>query len=676
MNLQKKRLKKLKKLFPEVFTEGLQIDWDKLRLTLGQNIDLNKERYGLHWPGKADCFKHILRGSQATLAPYAEESLKKDGTPYAIGLEFGESNDSENIFIEGENLEVLKLLQKSYLGKIKLIYIDPPYNTGKDFIYPDSFKDNLANYLQYTGQAGENGKKWRLNPETDGRYHSHWLNMMYPRLFLARNLLREDGVIFISIDDNELDNLRKICDEIFGEQNRLDRGCLIWLNQGSTKGFTQIVKNHEYILAYGKNADCVKTYCPKTELLKSKEIDERLHILRSPKNPVAAITFPKGLRIEKELNKVFRGSIGKGQNRIDIRSEKMEFRNGVLVEDTILEAAWPSKNQLLSFLRGETTYDTQGQRWIAVYFNPNGVPYHKKERNRRTPSSVIKDVGNTGFNDLEKIKLSRFFPYAKPVALIKELLKFFTSYEEPCLILDFFAGSATTAHAVIELNKEDGGERRFICVQIPEPTDPKSEAAKAGYKTIAEIGKERIRRAAAKIQQEITAQKEKEDTSLLPRQEEKNIDLGFRVFKLVPSCLKPWNSAPTKDPSLLERKLFEHIDPIAPPNEKTRLLYEILLKSGFPLAAHLQKLYFDANAQKLIARPIDRAKVVYSVAEGALLICLEEEVDIQILRAMAEAQPARIICLDKSFRGKNADALKTNAVMLMQSKGVISFRTI
>lgn len=576
-------IEQLRQIAPGAFTEG-KLDLEALKILVGEaNIASGSERYGLSWAGKAQALEALREPTYGTLNPAPEESVHFDAT--------------EHIFIEGENLEVLKILQKNYFCKIKMIYIDPPYNTGNDnFIYPDRFAETREAYLKRINDLSDTEGKllrlpyYRKNSRENGHFHSNWLSMMYPRLFLARQLLREDGVIFISIDDNELDNLRKICDEIFGEQNRLDRGCLIWINQGSTKGFTKIVKNHEYILAYGKNADLVKTNCLKAEALKSKEIDERLHILRSPKNPVAAITFPKGLKIEKELNKVFRQSIGKGENRIDIRSEKMEFRNGVLIEDTILEASWSSKNQLLSFLRGETTYDTKGQKWLAVYFTASGVPYHKKERNRQILSSIIKDVGNTGFNDLEKIKLSRFFPYAKPVALIKELLKFFTSYEESCIILDFFAGSATTAHAVMELNKEDGGTRTFICVQIPESTDEKSEAHKAGYANIAEISKERIRRAAAKIKQEIAANQEKENAFPFREKEEKKIDLGMRVFKLAPSNFKDWRG----DNIASSQEYMEQLSLIAENSVKTgaqkdNIAWEIALKlvSPLPLSAKL-----------------------------------------------------------------------------------------
>ena len=325
-------ISKLREILPDIFTEG-KIDFNKLKMELGEYVDESHEKYNFTWPGKTQAMKESQKQSTGTLRPCKEDSKHWDKT--------------QNLYIEGDNLEVLKLLQKGYYNKIKMIYIDPPYNTGKDFIYPDNYQDNLENYLELSGQTQNDNTntsksiKLTNNPETEGRFHTKWLNMIYPRLKLARNLLKEDGVIFISIDDNEVENLRKICDEIFGSENRLDRGAIIWPNKGSTKGFNKIVKNHEYILAYSKNAELVESKYGENNPDKMDIIDERLQIKRSKKNPVASVKFPKGLKIEGVSNIEFTESIGNGTNRIDIIDGSLKFVDGKLTEDVVLEASFP-----------------------------------------------------------------------------------------------------------------------------------------------------------------------------------------------------------------------------------------------------------------------------------------------------------------------------------------------
>lgn len=500
LNIVQDQLEKLKQLFPEAITEG-KIDWEKLQATLGkENIEFRNERYVLNWAGKADAFKVLQQSTTATLKPCPGEGIN-DGFD---SLSFGEGRGevSENVFIEGENLEVLKVLQKAYYGKIKCIIIDPPYNTGSDsFIYPDSFKESKEGYQKRIGDIDEEGYllkegMFRKNSKDSGHYHSNWLSMMYPRLFLAKNLLRDDGVIFVHIDDNEVHNLRLIMNEIFGEENTTDRGAMVWLNKGSTKGFTKIVKNHEYILSYSKNVELVKSLFGENFSDSLDIIDERLQIKRSPRNPLARVKFPKGLRMEGINNIIFDKSVGNGSNLIDIIEGPLIFENGLLKEDVVLEASFPYKNQMIDFFSkigtGKETFDTKGQKWIEVYFRKSGVPYFKKTRNTLVISSVLDDVSNSGFTDLKDLELHSYFDNPKPVNLIKKLLSFFSSADD--IILDFFAGSGTTAQAVLELNKEDGGNRKFILVQLPEKCDEESEAYKAGYKTIADISKERIRR--------------------------------------------------------------------------------------------------------------------------------------------------------------------------------------
>lgn len=617
------KLRQLQQLFPEAFTENQTINFERLKTALGQfpeTHDQPRERYGLTWPGKNECLKIIQQASTATLKPRRKESVRFD--------------DSENLFIEGDNLEALKLLQKAYYGKVKAIYIDPPYNTGNEFVYSDKFADPIETYLQYTGQLDENGRKNSTNGETNGRHHSNWLSMMYPRLYLARQLLAEDGVIFISIDDNEMPGLRLLCDEIFGEENRLDRGLIVWPNKGSTKGFRKIVKNHEYILAYGKNAEAVEScFCKNFQA--KEEIAERLQTKRSPRNPIAKVRFPKGLRIETKETVHFPGPISPGTNQIDVHEGNLRFVDGKLAEDVVLEASYPSKKQLEDFLErlgtDEATYDTKGQRWLEVYFTKTGVPYHRKRREVKVISSMLENVTNSGLRDLISLGGDLSVDYPKPVGLIFELLSYFTSNND--IVLDFFAGSCTTAHAVMKLNKEDGGNRRFIMVQLPEPYPKNSESFKAGFKTIADVGKERIRRAAAKLDDES----------------------GFKVFRLDRSNFKVWDNAPPKNVKELQKRLEMHVNHLNPQSSKEDILYEILLKAGHPLTTRIEKKEMAGTK-------------IYSVNNGKLFLCLEK-LTLKAVHAMAKAEPQEVICLDSCFAGN--DELKTNAYYYFKCRSTV-----
>lgn len=598
---------KLKELFPEVFTEGGKIDFDKLKLTLGQAIDTGKERFGMSWAGKADCYKTIQQPSVATLVPARDESIDFDTT--------------ENLFIEGDNLEVLKLLQKSYFGKVKMIYIDPPYNTGNDFIYPDNYSENLDTYLEYTGQIDGEGRKFSTNPDTDGRFHSKWMNMMYPRLFLAKNLLREDGVIFISIDDNEVKNLRAICDEVFGEENYISDFAIVRSEGGGLA--KQVVRGHDYLLAYAKS---ISNFEP----------------LKRPKDIRGKIVNINGedYWIEEDwLRKEF------GKYGTCLYEEIVEYK-GLEKKEEIDKGLENGDYILLP--KGNGTHIVGRYRLIKE----DGSKFY----------SIMKHLNKDGVHDLEGLGLADVFNFPKPVSLIKELVRgatFFDSKKEN-IILDFFSGSATTANAVMNLNMEDNGNRKFICVQLPEPCDEKSEAFKAGYQTIAEISKERIRRAAAKIKAEQTEAQAKAD--LFDDGTANTIlDLGFRVFKLQKSNFKVWDANTPKDAEAIQQALELHIDHIDPQAEQEAILFELLLKSGFELTTPIKKLTL-AN------------KEVYSIADDALLICLDKALTSEVIREMAELNPSRVICLDEGFQDN--DQLKTNAVLIMKSKGVNDFRTV
>jgi adenine-specific DNA-methyltransferase len=621
MKIVDEQWQKLKELFPEVFTEGNKVDFEKLKLTLGEAVDPGKERYGMNWPGKADCFKIIQQPSIAALTPARDESVDFDTT--------------ENLFIEGDNLEVLKLLQKSYFGNIKMISIDPPYNTGNDFIYPDDYSESLDTYLRYTGQIDNEGRKYSTNTEADGRFHSKWMNMMYPRLFLARNLLREDGVIFISIDDHEVSNLRKLCDEIFGEVNFIEQ--VIWKKRyGGGAKEKHLVSVHEYILVYAKQIESIgELFVPYSQAAieryytqKDERIEERgpyrTHPLEATKsmgerrNLVFPITAPDG-------------------------TEVMPKRQWLWSKDRVTQAL--SKGDL-AFLR-----DKDGN-WSV-----HTKQYLKDENGDIRKSKAFSIIDNVftqhGTNEIiDLFGDAQIFPFPKPTGLLKPLLDLVA--DKDSIILDFFAGTSSSAHAILELNKKDGGNRKFIMVQLPEPTEENSEAHKAGYKTIADIGKERIRRVIKKIKGE---QEKKKD---LFSGDKPQPDLGFKVFKLQPSNFKLWDGDVAKDEEAIKKQIKLFVEHINPQSSQEDVLYEILLKSGFPLTTKIEKTVLAERD-------------VFSIADGSMFICLEKDLTPEVIRAMAEKKPERVVCLDEGFKGN--DQLKTNAVQIMKIRN-ITFRTV
>lgn len=621
MNITEDKVQKLKQIFPEVITEGNKVDFEKLKTTLGESVDTGKERYGMNWPGKADCFKIIQQPSIGTLVPVHKESVNFDTT--------------ENLFIEGDNLEVLKLLQKSYLGKIKMIYIDPPYNTGKDFIYPDNYTESLDTYLRYTGQLDSEGRRYSTNTETDGRFHSKWLSMMYPRLFLARNLLREDGVIFVSIDDNEVSNLRKVCDEIFGEENFL--ADIAWekryTRSNNSKTFASLV---EHILCYRKSEMLAEIKEPRNEKADS--------IYTNPDND------PRGVWTSVSyVNPALR------EQRPNLCYEiENPFNKVKVVHPT---NAWKYE---------KATYEIHKDEG-RLYWGKNGeniYPRLKKFLTEMDGGMVPvnfwshDDTGSTdeGSKELEILMDCKAFDFPKPHGLIQRMVKMIATPSGSDIILDFFVGSATTAHAVLDQNKQDGGNRKFLMVQLPEPCAEDSEAFKAGYKTIADIGKERIRRVIQKIKKEIKDNR-------LPLFPDKNptLDLGFKVFKLSSSNFKLWDTNVPKEKDSIHKQLSLHVDHINPISSQEDILYEILLKSGFPLITKIEQITLAG-------------KTVFSIAEGAMLICLEKELTAEVMKAIAEKRPIRVVCLDAGFKGN--DQLKTNAVQIMKSRKITDFRTV
>lgn len=614
-DIAEEKRQELLRLFPEIRTEGGKLDFERLKLALGESVDVGKERYGMTWPGKAECFKTIQMPSLGTLRPCPEESVNFDTT--------------ENLIIEGDNLEVLKLLQKSYLGKVKMIYIDPPYNTGNDFIYPDNYTESLQTYLAYTGQVDAEGRKFGTNTEADGRFHSKWLNMMYPRLYLARNLLRDNGVIFITIDDKEVDNLRKCCYEIFGEENFVAQ--IEWQKRytrsNNTDEFTSVI---DHLLVFARS-DAFRPQLIERE----EEANARYQNPdNDPRGPWKAIPFLNPLSPEERPNLAY--EIVHPSGRV-IRPKRKAWRSEEIVWKRLVkeDRVWWGKE-------GDSEFPSIKRFLSEVRQGMTPINFWSYEFAGHT------DAAN---QELKELLGDKVFDTPKPTRLVQRMIQLAASSEEDCLVLDFFAGSGTTAHAVLDFNKQDGGNRKFILVQLPELCEEDSAAFKAGLKTIADICKERVRRVIKRLNEE--------DAGKLGLEGKR--DLGFRVFKLAESNFTPWDAEAPKDAESLSQLLDLHVEHIREGRTAEDLLYEILLKSGFPLTTPVETVTL-AN------------RTVHSVADGALLICLDGALTLELIRAMADRKPERVVCLDAGFAGN--DQLKANAVQIFKTRGVTSFKTV
>jgi len=665
-NPQQELLELLKSKCPQGFTEG-KIDPKKLRQTLGEEVSEEGERYGLSWAGKADCFRHIQETTTATLKPIRSESVDFDKT--------------ENIFIEGDNLEVLKILQKTYQNKIKMIYIDPPYNTGNDsFIYPDRYKEEKDDYELRAGIKDAEGLLtkdgfWRKNSKDAGHFHSNWLSMMYPRLFLAKNLLREDGVIFVSIDDNEVQNLRMIMDEVFGEENFVSQ--LIWNTEGHTDNQYHIKVNHEYILLYVRSnvaTDEAIGYAidPNTRQDSNlwKGFAENSITKNGPGNPPSEILLPKGFPCKEnidvtlhpavvsnkfykdveELGYVSRDITKRYSLEYPIRRTPMEIREGLLQNDCIVFSGWANANKLKQFIENNFEPITEEDGVSYFYLSQKGVIYYRKDRPKaRNIVSVLRKVGTTEQMRSTLESWGIRFQYPKPFELMKYLAQFGSHSDS--IILDFFAGSCTTAHAAMALNAEDGGNRKFICVQLPEPCEAESEAYRAGFKTITEIGKERIRRAAKKIKKEIEGNLKFDKNKL---------DLGFKIFRLEQSNFKQWRER-VKTGDELKEQMRMFVDNVKKGAATEDMLFEIILKnSRFDLNVKVEKQSFDG---------ID----YYRLADGVEIVCLAPKITKKFVDKVLSEKPERFTCLDIGF--KNNDQLKTNTALQMEA-GKVEFKVI
>lgn len=618
-NKADENFKKLAELFPNAVTETIDengvvvraIDKDVLMQEINTHVvDGKEERYQFTWPDKKKSVLLANAPINKTLRPCREESVGKDGTPGGF--------DSENLYIEGDNLEVLKLLQETYLGKIKMIYIDPPYNTGNDFVYEDDFAQSADEYLANSGQFDGEGNRLVPNTENNGRFHTDWLNMIYPRLRLAKDLLAEDGVIFLSIDDNEVENLKKICNEVFGDANAAFP--FIWpLPRGINAGL--VARSHEYILVYTKNGLITKTF---NRISNEQNYSvERCNKKIDSRHPESIIEFPTGIRYEGK-DQVLEGII-EGSEQITIIG-KMVFKDGKLAEPVKLSAGWTMKNMILDWLAGKTVTDLKGQVIEEFFFKENGKLYSKKALNTETIKSILKDIPDTQIarKELEVLFGSQdIFSYPKTIELTHLFAKLATSDGDT--ILDFFSGSGTTAHAIMQLNAETGSRRKFIMVQIPEETDEKSEAYKAGYKTICEIGKERIRRAAKKIAQENPDAK---------------FDGGFRVLKCDSSNMKDVYYSPAD----YEADLFDFMtDNIKEDRTSEDLLFQVMLDLGVELSSKIE--------ETVIA-----GKKVFQVEDNFLIACFDDQVTEEVITEVAKRKPYYFVMRDSSMANDSVAA--------------------
>lgn len=661
MDIAAEKRDALKQLFPEVFAED-RIDFDQLKRVLGEWVEPGKERFGFTWPGKAECMRIIQSPSVATVKPVREESINFDET--------------ENVFIEGDNLEVLKLLQKAYFGKVKMIYIDPPYNTGNDFIYPDDYAETLETYLAYTGQIDATGKSFSTATDRVGRFHTRWLNMLFPRIYLAKNLLKENGVFCASINDREAANLKLLCDLIFGEENFIAQ--LVWNSEGNTDNQDVIKDNHEYVLMYVKNCDHTEEAIgfvvdPNTSedsnLLKGYA-DNNI-TKNGPKNPPQIVELPVGFPCsEKELHlraenvdDEFFAIAGRdkyisdqlkeeyGISGLPIRLTEIKVKDGKLTAPCRLFSGYANADKLKKYINGglEPLFEDEDQ--IRFYLNRNGCIRYRKQRSKaRNILSVLRNLGTVEKQRSRLKEKGIYFDYPKPVGLIKYLVSI-GAQDPDSIVCDFFAGSATTAEAVIELNREDGGNRSFVLSQLPEPIDPSHQAYKAGYKDICALARARI----AKLSRN-------DDHSQLVLESADGLDSGFRTFALGKSGMRVWDGATENLAQELDLHV-QNVDPSATPED---IVYELLLKAGFPLTT------------KVTAREM-AGKTVYSVEDGALLICLDKEISSELIDALAEADPLQVICLDEGFKGN--DQLKANAVQTFKARAAsreteIVFRTV
>lgn len=606
MDLERANLEKLHSVFPECFAEG-KLDIDKLLSLCGEYVSNDFEKYKFEWKGKADCLRLAQKRSTGTLRPCPEESVNWDTT--------------QNLYIEGDNLEVLKLLQTAYYRKVKMIYIDPPYNTGNDFVYADDFADPMARYKEVTQQTTKS------NPETMGRFHTNWLNMMYPRLRLAANLLRDDGVIFISIDENEVTNLKKICDEVFGEENF--RTMITWQRKYSvSNNYNGLATICDYLLVYAKSSEFQNHLLPRT----SDSADRYSNPDNDPRGPWKAVDY---------LNQATTAE------RPNLCYDIVNPNTGTVIKNKA--KAWKyDRNTHLKHVQ-------ENRIWWGVD-GKNTVPALKlflcDVRDGMTPHNwwPYDEVGHTQEATKEVADLMGCvaFDYPKPLRFLKRILQI--ASDKDSIILDFFSGSASTAHAVMQMNNEDGGTRKFILVQLPEICEPKTEAHRNGYPNICEIGKERIRRAGKKLTDS--------DGQIQIGEEDNNpLDIGFRVFKLDSSNLSTWDATPVDEVNIddLIDRMNTMVNRVKPDRSDMDMVCEIMLKLGIPLTSTIDKVSVDTKPAYIVK------------GDSMLLVCLAADISPEDVEVMAEYTPAKVVISRDSFANDTAMA---NAHYILRDRGI------
>lgn len=639
-----KLVEQIAELAPELITEG-KVEFKKLREVLGDDARESVERFGLFWPGKREAIRMAQAPTTATLKPDQARSKNWETT--------------QNVFIEGDNLEVLKILQSHYYGKIKLIYIDPPYNTGKDFVYNDDFRDGVQNYLKWTAQVNDQGIKISSNSENEGRYHSSWLSMMYPRLKLARNLLQSDGVIFISIDEKEYHHLRCIANEIFGENNFL--GTIVW-RTATDNNPTNVAVDHEYIVVYARNSSALDNWDAPSS--KGALIQDKYMSLKAELGDDIA-------EIQKRLRKWIKTSIDRGDVELDGVShydyvdEKGVYYPGnssntrpggynydIIHPITGLPTAKPKKGWRWPFETFKKAADNGEVHWGE---DESTVPKIKKRLDSATEllkSSYYEDNrGSSAF--VASLLGGSFFENPKSTNLLEHLMKFPTRNND--IVLDFFAGSASTAHAVFQLNLRDQGSRRFILVQLPEPTPFKSKASEAGLQTISDIARERIKRAGQYLE-------EKFSDAISKR--EQPLDIGFRCYELCDTSLSKWNADSTVKEDELRQTLLSLEDSASNSATVDDLFTELLIKQGFSLTENIEDIEIEGLKLKVI-RPNDQDKNLLAV-----LAYLDKHnpPNLEQLRAITQAKPTRLVILEDTFQGN--DELKTNLVQMCKTNNI------
>ena len=625
-DIEQTEREKLASVFPQCFVEG-KLDIDKLLSLCGEYILKDFEKYEFTWKGKSQCLPLAQQRSTATLRPCAEESVNFETT--------------QNLYIEGDNLEVLKLLQTSYFRRVKMIYIDPPYNTGNDFVYEDDFKDPLERYREVTSQTTKS------NPEAMGRFHTNWLNMMYPRLRLAANLLRDDGVIFISIDDGEQANLRKMCDEVFGEENFT--GQFPWRKRTAKSDVPfGISQDYEWVLCYAKSDKFVA--CIEGGTRKYFETDDL------PGRPWRIHDLTKQTSASERPNSFFTMVNPKNGDEYPANPN----RTWAITKETFDKyyadgrIVFPGDYDFLNISKPALRYfkeDDMAKAGEKFGFMP-------------VSTNLPNEIGMTqdGTKEITELFGNKVFGFPKPTLLAHYFIKIATTTtpNDSDIILDFFSGSATTAHAVMQLNAEDGGNRQFIMVQLPELCPESSEAFKAGYKNICEIGKERIRRAGAKMLEKQTT-KHKEQLSLVPDSDDASSnspspDTGFKVFKLDSSNLKIWDSTPFPEDDLLSisNRLHNMIDRIKPDRTDLDVVYEIMLKMGVPLTCSVSQVDISG-------------KTAWSVGDFLLLICLSDGLTVEMIEEMANYAPGQIILAENALPD---DTAMSNAYYILRDRNI------